>query len=81
MGCRRKTDDSQGHSALVRSIRKWNKHLAQRKRGLDRLKKTGGRLEYFLGVYINGNAGLELSPELLRETGHLDIELALDIYG
>jgi hypothetical protein len=75
-------DVSEGlDSALVDSIRKWNRFLAPKKRSLVKLRRTGGRFDYFLGIYINSNGGLVLPPEVLRETAELGIELGLDMYG
>jgi hypothetical protein len=68
-------------STLVGSIRSWNRFLFTKKSGLAKLRRSGGRFDYFLGIFINSNAGLVVPPEVLREVGALGIELGLDMYG
>ena len=68
-------------AALVKSLSRWNNYFSKRRGKLRRLTRGGGRLEYYLGLHIKSNGGLELPAELLEEAGRSGIRLALDIYG
>jgi hypothetical protein len=67
-------------SARVDSIRSWNQYLSVRKAEIRRLKGTGGEIEYFIGLFLDRNCGLELEPELLGELSMLGLRMSLDIY-
>ncbi len=41
---------------------------------------TGGRLNYFVGLYGSRNYGLNFSPELMGKLVSAKIELQLDVY-
>lgn len=69
------------HTALVRAIERWNEHLLKRRSALAAIKRTGGKFDYFLAIYVNGNAGLNLPPKVLQDMGKLNITLGLDMYG
>jgi hypothetical protein len=45
------------------------------------ISSTGGRAEFFVGWFPNGQAGEVLSHTLLRMIADLRVDLALDIYG
>jgi hypothetical protein len=75
--------DDLGHrddSALVDSIRSWNQYLSVRKADILKLKETGGEIEYFIGLFLDRDCGLELEPELLGELSILGLRMSLDIY-
>jgi hypothetical protein len=44
------------------------------------LAESGGNAEFFIGLFIDENSGLNFDPDLLRKLGELNIELGLDIY-
>ena len=44
------------------------------------IRKTGGRIEFFVGLFCNKNMGAELPSSLLAGMGKLGIDLSLDIY-
>jgi hypothetical protein len=44
------------------------------------IRKTGGRVEFFVGLFCDKNMGAEFPFSLLATMGKLGIELSLDIY-
>jgi hypothetical protein len=66
---------------LERFIKHSNKIFQRHKRFLRHISSTGGSIEYFVGMYLDKNHGVMLSPELLDELAKLQIALALDLYG
>ncbi len=44
------------------------------------IRKTGGRIEFFVGLFCDKNMGAEFPSSLLETTGKLGIDLSLDIY-
>ena len=44
------------------------------------IRKTGGRVEFFVGLFCDKNMGAEFPSSLLATMGKLGIELSLDIY-
>ena len=66
---------------LERFIKRSNKILKPHKRFLRHISSTGGSIEYFVGMYLDKNHGVILSPELLDELAKLQIALSLDLYG
>lgn len=45
------------------------------------LSSSGGKIEYFIGWYSEGNSGEEFDFELLRSLADLYIGLSFDFYG
>lgn len=54
--------------------------LAKHKQFIEEILDSGGRLSYFIGMYLEGNAGLALTHSLLKKVSDLGIGLDLDIY-
>ena len=54
--------------------------FAKHKQFIEDILSTGGRLSYFIGIFIEGNAGLTLSHSVLKQVSELGIGLELDIY-
>jgi hypothetical protein len=48
---------------------------------LTAIRLTGGRSEYFIGWFSGPHSGELLNHQLLSKLSHLQIDLALDIYG
>jgi len=48
---------------------------------LSSITSTGGRIEYFVGLFSENNIGNVFSSSLLKKIGTLNIDLSLDIYG
>jgi hypothetical protein len=44
------------------------------------IRKTGGRMELFVGLFCDKNIGAEIPYSLLAAMGNLGIDLSLDIY-
>ncbi len=66
---------------LEQHIIRCNKALEPHKRFLSRIASTGGSAEYFIGVYLDSNHGVVLSPEVLAQLSKLRISLSLDLYS
>jgi hypothetical protein len=47
---------------------------------LGNIKESGGKIEYFIGIFGNKNLGSEFGTELLTSMNNLGIELSLDVY-
>lgn len=54
--------------------------VKESKRYFSHIRKTGGRIEFLIGLFCNKNMGAELPSSLLATMGQLGIDLALDIY-
>lgn len=67
-------------NTFEKSLRKWTRTFGKRKAALKKLRRSGGRLEYYLVLLLEGNAGIVLEDLDLREMSVLGIQLALDIY-
>ena len=66
--------------ALLESIRTWNDHLATKRAELAKILSTGGIIEYFVGVFLDKNIGIELEANDMKRLSDLGIRVALDIY-
>ena len=44
------------------------------------IQKTGGRIEFFVGLFCDKNMGAEIPSSMLAAMGKLGIDLSLDIY-
>jgi hypothetical protein len=62
---------------LDRATRRLEVHAAF----LSEVRSTGGAVEYFVGWFLNRNAGELLPHTLLRRLAEMGIDLALDLYG
>ena len=72
---------SEGNDAeLSDELKKWNGRLLGRSESIREFHKGGGRMEYFVGLFIDGNSGFELEPEVAGSLAELGIKLSLDIY-
>lgn len=47
---------------------------------LKKVRLTGGSIEYFIGLFVKKNTGLELSGSLMAQLVNLGIDLSFDIY-
>lgn len=71
-----KGPDSQLDSELERC----NAALSKHKSFLSKIKDSGGRLEYFVGLFLDGNSGFSVTSDEMRQMQELGIDLSLDIY-
>lgn len=55
-------------------------YLSDKECFLRDISKTGGRASFLVGIYLDGNAGIELSPELIGNLERLSVGLEFDIY-
>ena len=56
--------------ARLKKVEKYFRHI----------RKTGGRIEFFVGLFCDKNMGAEVPSSLLAAMGKLGIDLSLDIY-
>lgn len=61
-------------------MRKANKSLLLKKRTLHEFRRSGGQLEYFVSLFLQGNSGFVLDTTLTDEISKLGIKLSFDIY-
>jgi hypothetical protein len=61
-------------------IERYVEWLGPRGRFLNEVRMTGGRVEFFVGLFLDGSAGELFSWKLLRALGEAHIDLALDVY-
>lgn len=66
---------------LERFIIRCNKRLESHRRFLRRISSTGGSAEYFIGMYLDSNHGVEFSPDVLAQLTKLQIRLSFDLYA
>jgi len=55
--------------------------LSMHKEYFSYIVDTGGKIEYFVGLFSEYSIGSEFNPDLLRIMGELNIGLSLDIYA
>jgi hypothetical protein len=66
---------------LSAMLERFSTSLEKHKQLFDTIRLDGGRIEFFIGWFSEGNSGDTFSCELLRKLGDLKIDLALDVYG
>lgn len=54
--------------------------LLPRRTQIRRLVEDDARIDFFVGVFLDGNDGLEFKASLMASLGDLGIDLDLDIY-
>ena len=54
--------------------------LKKSEKFLKRLRDTGGRIEFFVGLYCDKNTGTDFPSTLLAEMGKLGVDLSLDVF-
>jgi hypothetical protein len=65
---------------LEKYIEKFTKSIQKYSDFFNEIRATKGRIEYFVGLYIDSNSGFVFSSSLLLFLGKLGIDLFLDIY-
>jgi hypothetical protein len=72
---------SAGNEAeLPNELKRWNKRLLDKAKSVREFRQGSGRMEYFVGLFIDGDSGFELDPEVASGLSKLGITLNLDIY-
>ena len=66
--------------ALEDYLAKQVKKLKAKEIYFKRIRKTGGHIEFFIGVFCDNNIGAEFPSSLLADMSKLGIDLSLDIY-
>lgn len=69
--------DKKTPSEAIRSVLE---SLHAVKNQLKELVDTGGRLEFFVGIYSEENSSVILSTDLMRQLANFEISLSFDIY-
>jgi hypothetical protein len=67
-------------AGLVHRLTDALEHLERRRDALAHLRAAGTSFEFFVGLFLEGNEGVEFDPAVLGRIAALDIRLALDIY-
>lgn len=65
---------------LEQSIEKLVHNLRKHRSFFQKIRETGGRIEFFIGLYATQNSGCVFSSSLLKLIAELEIDLAFDIY-
>jgi hypothetical protein len=55
--------------------------LEEKSVSFRQIAESGGKAEFFVGLYVSGNSGEVIRYNLLERLGALGIDLSLDIYG
>jgi hypothetical protein len=75
------TLDHSSNASLVDALKVNLQYLSARKEFMKELTSTGGKLEFYVGWFVEHHAGEVLEAKLLRELGELGIDLTLEVYG
>jgi hypothetical protein len=67
-------------ASLEESIESVAGVVARNRTFLREVRSTGGRSEVFIGIFLNGDMGDVLSPDVLRVLGEANVALALSMY-
>lgn len=67
--------------SLASAIGRANQKLATGRSYLERLTADGGKVEYFIGWFVEANSGEVLDSILLRACADLEVQLAFDVYA
>ena len=70
-----------GTGNLPHSLVRITEELKRRGPFLTEMAATGGRIELYIGLFLDGNVGELFPASLLGVLGELHIDLAIDIYG
>lgn len=72
--------DESGRDDLAAGLRDICARLEPYRFFTERIRAEGGRLELFIGWFLDRNEGLELDRDVLAKLAALGIDLALDVY-
>ncbi len=65
---------------LVDFLKSFSEGLYRRKDFFEEIRSTGGRLEYFIGLFFEVNSGVVFDFDLHSKLAELKIDLSLDLY-
>lgn len=66
---------------LTTLVRDLCDHLKSRVPFIQRLRATNGRIEFFVGWFVDRHSGNTLDHEDMALLGRMGVDLALDVYG
>jgi hypothetical protein len=67
-------------ATLDEGLEKGWRALAPHQAFLDDLRRDGGSIEFYLGIFASENFGIELPHQLLTDLADLGVQLAFDVY-
>jgi hypothetical protein len=73
--------DAKTRGHLDTSLNALTKKLFRLKPFLQKIRSTGGSIEYFIGLFVKKNTGIMLGKSLMTQLVDLGIDLSLDIYA
>ncbi|KAB8194410.1 DUF4279 domain-containing protein [Lysobacter maris] len=76
-----KIADTDASTSLEDALLTLTRKLATRQAFLAELVASGGRVEYFVGLFVDRCAGVEISSALMVQLVKLGIDLSFDVYG
>lgn len=56
------------------------KHFSQQAQFFNRVRAEGGKAEFFVGLFSDGNIVVDIEPSLLGRLSNLSLGLCLDYY-
>jgi hypothetical protein len=65
---------------LVDFLKNFSAGLYRHKDFFEEIRSTGGRLEYFIGLFLDVNSGVVFDFDLHSKLAELKIDLSLDLY-
>ncbi|TKB68028.1 MAG: DUF4279 domain-containing protein [Nitrospira sp.] len=73
--------DAKTRGHLDTTLNTLTKKLFRFKHFFQKIRSTGGSIEYFIGLFVNRNTGIILDRSLMAQLVNLGIDLSLDIYA
>lgn len=61
-------------------VQKWCLHFNDQKDFFQQVKKSGGRSEFFIGIFLSGNSGFTFTAEDFSSLSSLGLDMAFDLY-
>lgn len=68
------------NTGLASFLKRNNKKLYRHKKFLDTIRSTGGKLEYFIGWFVDKDSGEIFDLELLKQLVDLGIDFSIAVY-
>ena len=65
---------------LIDFLTHCNQNFYSHKKFFEKIRETGGSIEYFIGLYFDKNGGEIFDCSLLSQLSELKIDLSLDFY-
>jgi hypothetical protein len=72
--------DEKSDGELESTLCTLTKQFRSLKHFFKKVRSTGGSIEYFIGLFVEKNTGIELDGNLMAQLVNLGIDLSFDIY-